>query len=532
MAIQISVTNKIAAVKGTPVIVCGNSDYSVQFAFDGEWGAGTYKTARFVYIQDGEVKHQDVDFTGDTVNVPALYNTREVRVGVFEGEIHTSTPAVIPCKPSVICGSGAPAIPTPEQDARIMELLNLAIEQQASAEAAAVAAANSALDAQDAANQAPPIVETANGEVIAIGDSASRPLRGLTLYGKTTQNGTPSPDSPAELVSAGSGGSIGVTVAGKNLFQVSKPYNKDGSFSITAGETAVAGIYKNLTGTIPAGTYTVSYLNGYGVLYVMLSENDYTSPIKVGDFKTFAYDGVSFLRLVSDNVPANTTKTYKIQLECGATATEFEPHKTKQLLTAATPNGLPGIPVTSGGNCTDENGQQWLSDVRDYGQGVYVENVPCVTLSELSYTADSTPGLFHAGLPHPAISTGYDEALAPYLMCNTLPAVTRRACTAGTQGVTLSGAYIYVCVPGCTTTAELQTWFASHPTQAVYRAATPTETPLPAEELAAYAALHSNKPTTTVYSDAGAGLAVDYVADTKNYIDQKLAAISAALLNV
>ena len=60
---------------------------------------------------------------------------------------------------------------------------------------------------------------------------------------------------------------------------------------------------------------------------------------------------------------------------------------------------------------------------------------------------------------------------------------------------------------------------------------TPIETPLSAEELATFAALHTNKPTTTVYNDAGADMAIEYVADTKNYIDQKLAAISAALLN-
>ncbi|MFQ8777220.1 MAG: hypothetical protein ACLR78_07145 [Roseburia sp.] len=29
-----------------------------------------------------------------------------------------------------------------------------------------------------------------------------------------------------------------------------------------------------------------------------------------------------------------------------------------------TPNGLPGIPVSSGGNYTDERGQQWVADER------------------------------------------------------------------------------------------------------------------------------------------------------------------------
>ena len=42
-------------------------------------------------------------------------------------------------------------------------------------------------------------------------------------------------------------------------------------------------------------------------------------------------------------------------------STAYSPYR-EQLLTLPTPNGLPGIPVTSGGNYTDENGQQWVCD--------------------------------------------------------------------------------------------------------------------------------------------------------------------------
>lgn len=46
-----------------------------------------------------------------------------------------------------------------------------------------------------------------------------------------------------------------------------------------------------------------------------------------------------------------------------------------QSVSFSTPNGLPGIPVTSGGNYTDENGQQWICDEVDLGRGVYVQRV-------------------------------------------------------------------------------------------------------------------------------------------------------------
>lgn len=51
------------------------------------------------------------------------------------------------------------------------------------------------------------------------------------------------------------------------------------------------------------------------------------------------------------------------------------------------------------------------------------------------------------------------------------------------------------------------------------------------EELAQYAILHTNKPNTTVYNDGGAGLGLEYVADTKLYIDNKFTALQNAILS-
>ena len=47
----------------------------------------------------------------------------------------------------------------------------------------------------------------------------------------------------------------------------------------------------------------------------------------------------------------------------------------KQTLTLKTPNGLPGIPVSTGGNYTDSNGQQWVCDEIDLARGKYVQRV-------------------------------------------------------------------------------------------------------------------------------------------------------------
>ena len=46
-----------------------------------------------------------------------------------------------------------------------------------------------------------------------------------------------------------------------------------------------------------------------------------------------------------------------------------------QSLTLATPNGLPGVPVSKDGNYTDSNGQQWVCDEIDLGRGKYVQRI-------------------------------------------------------------------------------------------------------------------------------------------------------------
>lgn len=107
MIINITVADCRATLEGAPVIVCNNKrKYSIKFTFDSEWGADTQKTARFVWVSGGEQIVRDVNFTGDTVKVPPLSGAKEVKVGVFEGDLQTTTPARIYCEPSILCYGG------------------------------------------------------------------------------------------------------------------------------------------------------------------------------------------------------------------------------------------------------------------------------------------------------------------------------------------------------------------------------------------------------------------------------------------
>lgn len=122
--IRIKVIEKRAVVEGSPVIVCGNSDYTATFNFDEEWSQVEVKTARFVYVKDGEVKHEDVVFSGNTVAVPVLSGVPFVKVGLFAGNLSTTTPARVLCDLSILCGAGVPAEPTQEVYNQILAMLD------------------------------------------------------------------------------------------------------------------------------------------------------------------------------------------------------------------------------------------------------------------------------------------------------------------------------------------------------------------------------------------------------------------------
>lgn len=112
MSIQIQVRNKVA-VNLTPeeVIVCGNSGYEVEFSFDDEWASEVEKTARFVYRKGGQNHYIDVEFSGAIVKAPVLSNIKYVMVGVYAGDLITTTPAVVECEKSILCGSGTLYVP-------------------------------------------------------------------------------------------------------------------------------------------------------------------------------------------------------------------------------------------------------------------------------------------------------------------------------------------------------------------------------------------------------------------------------------
>ena len=119
--LNITVANKVATYRQRDgVIVCGNTDYTITFTFDDEWSSYTVKTARFKW----NGTYRDVVFSGSTVTVPKIQNTDQVDVGVYAGDLHTTTPAKIPCTKSILCEEGTPGDPLPEVYGQLIQMIN------------------------------------------------------------------------------------------------------------------------------------------------------------------------------------------------------------------------------------------------------------------------------------------------------------------------------------------------------------------------------------------------------------------------
>ena len=119
--IVVTVKNKMAVGDGS-VIVCNNSDYVVRFALDSEWDALALRTMRIVY---DSYSHTDIAFSGDTVALPAIIDRTSIGIGLYSGDIHTSTCAMFDCERSVM-GQNSHAVAPPSSDVynEIVEMIN------------------------------------------------------------------------------------------------------------------------------------------------------------------------------------------------------------------------------------------------------------------------------------------------------------------------------------------------------------------------------------------------------------------------
>ena len=269
-------------------------------------------------------------------------------------------------------------------------------------------ATQNANEAAEKANQAAKswvIMGNVMGENVVFDDAIDQTFAGFRIFGKTTQDGVPTPDAPVDLVSVGDSGSITVNVTGES---------------------------------------------------------------------------------------------------------------NAQSMTVATPNGLPGIPVTSGGNYTDANGQKWICDEIDFARGVYIKRVAKKVFdgTETGWQQINNQRTFR--IAWNGVNGGWvgNKFIASHFVCDSDKAFNGKS---GYLAIDTNGLCYFSYDKA--TLAEFKDWLAVNNITVLCQQASPIETPLSAEELAAYAALHTYRGNTTVSNDAGAYMDLAYTMDAKKYID-------------
>ena len=197
------------------------------------------------------------------------------------------------------------------------------------------------------------------------------------------------------------------------------------------------------------------------------------------------------------------TESELLQIELGSTATSYEPYKPAQTLIVPTPNGLPGIPVSSGGNYTDEKGQQWVCDEIDLANGERVKWIGNKVLQESDLKKDTPDSTFVTLRNIKSVSNANP-------ICSHLKYVSYQTADKGQIlciSRVLEDIRIYL------NSADFQVYkdfVNNNEVFLIWALKTPIRTPIPPETIAAYKALRTYSPTTTVENDAGAGMSVGY----------------------
>ena len=223
-----------------------------------------------------------------------------------------------------------------------------------------------------------------------------------------------------------------------------------------------------------------------------------------------------------------------------------------QSLTLSTPNGLPGIPVSSGGNYTDAKGQQWVCDEIDLGRGKYVQRVAekDVYTSQNKWDGKGLWGnndnyntlAFYSYINGTSGEKDWDAI--KYCGLSNYFVITTNLFNTSVIGFSM-GDYMPFRVPRSLlpdwdeNNPSSEPWVnwlrkrkeAGNPLLIQYALKTPIERGLTPEEIAAYKALRTYSPTTVVSNDAGCHMETTYTADTKTYIDNKFAALNKTILD-
>ena len=343
---------------------------------------------------------------------------------------------------------------------------------------------------------------------------------------------SPSPSYPQEIESAGQDGEIGIEVGNNGYIQKGTYFLDVRQFPLKKGYTYyIKGekIIGNDINCFVLNEYNKNFKNSAELFNYGYTTKKLTIPNSTGivdeecrmpmrydkDGYTFTVKAEGLYLYQAVNEPAKNTDEFYVGYTPNIVNEEYK----KQTLIVPTPNGLPGIPVSSGGNYTDEKGQQWVADEIDLAMGERVkwigeyeftgkENVadfglrPRVRIVSITMP-DAYRDAGNHGYLKAVMSNKYKQDSFSNLT-NNINLIAR-----GQQNNICISIPVDIGIEDFKT--DLSNQYASgRPVKVFYKLATPIRTPLPPETIAAYKTLRTYSPTTTVINYAGAGMSAGY----------------------
>lgn len=345
--------------------------------------------------------------------------------------------------------------------------------------------------------------------------------------------GVPSPsvEYPQEIEIAGIDGNISINLMGYNLWDGTEqedvtgyttgmiPWDGgdrvhilfDGNTDNADGELVCSiDYYEQVGKKVGANAMSVKTGTTYTKVKFTATGINAGGSGKNVDIKTVKYIVVAIK-------PFNNTATkisFKNVVISSSADTVFVGYTPSILNVIATPNGLPAVPVSSGGNYTDASGQQWICDeivCNERGTGKRIQRIGKSKVGDnslsLTTASNGNKALVISNIPNKIASvrgTLFSMAQVPKIV--------------GSDGLQTGSAYenatnfVIVGTPD-DTLLSLATKYGN--CEFLYVLAEPVETDLSTEEIAALSALHTYYPTTTISNDAGCEMTAAYV--TKYY---------------
>lgn len=259
----------------------------------------------------------------------------------------------------------------------------------------------------------------------------------------------------------------------------------------------------------------------YSATNLSVTYNDSLSGGSVGQFTKkgeFSYcvhkirSGAKRLLIVWDSTGTDIDITKSGLFKGQVDLSDFIESNT-QTFSLQTSNGLSGLPIDSGGNYTDSNGQQWVCDEMDFGRGKYVQRIKKVVFNgSEDWNLES---ISQKGFANFYVRNLSGIRANSNVLSNQFRNQTTVISETTEEGIAnLSTLYVRIDKTKADNANKFKEILKTNNLEICYQLATPIETDIPEETMTAYRKLYTNSPTTVIQNGDNAYMEVDYATYT------------------